>query len=125
MKLTGPDAIPPPESVFLASAQRREVRSRAGAPLEEHSFGARQPHDRFHVVANRIDEARRALRFRLHAHVEPHRRIEAHLLFDQQVRQLVAERFARLRICKIPALLAHRTMVLTTRPISCRADPSR
>jgi len=45
------------------------------------------------------------------------------------VRQLVAERFARLRICKIPALLAPSHNGAHTRPISCRAtlraEPSR
>src|SRR5260370_5956806 len=91
---------------FLASAQRREVRPRARTPLEKHSFGARQLPDSFHVVVDRIDEARRALRLWLHAHVEPHRRIEGHLLLDQQVRQLIAEGVPRQHVCKIPALFA-------------------
>ena len=53
-----------------------------------------------------IDEARRALRLRLHAHVEPHRRIEGHLLFDEQVRQFVAERIARRVGGEVAAFLA-------------------
>ena len=89
-----------------ASAQRREVRSRARAPLEQHSLGPRQPHDRFHVVADRIDEARRALRLGLHAHVEPHRRIEGHFLLDQQMRQLIAESISRRHVGKVPAFFA-------------------
>ena len=76
---------------FVAAAQRGEIRARARAPLEEHALGLGQVHDRFHVVLDGIDEAGRALRLGLHAHVEPDRRIEGHLLLDEQVRQLVAE----------------------------------
>ena len=52
MKLTGPLAMPPPERRFPAATQRGEVRAGAGAPLEEHAFGARQAHDRFHGVVD-------------------------------------------------------------------------
>ncbi len=47
------------------------------------------------VSSTRVDEARRALRLGLHAHVEPNGRVEGHLLFDEQVRQLVVEGVAR------------------------------
>src|SRR5208283_5199427 len=49
---------------------------------------------------------RGALRLRLHTHVEPYRRIEAHLLLDQQVRQFVLERIPRSIIRKIAALFS-------------------
>src|SRR6202035_1396843 len=62
-------------------------------------------HDRFHIVLNRIDEAGRALWLWLHSHVEPHRRIEGHSLFDEQVGQLAAESITRCRIGEISALL--------------------
>ncbi len=91
---------------FAAAAQRGEIRARAGAPLEQHPLGLGQVHDRFHVVLDRVDEAGRALRLGLHAHVEPHRRIEGHLLLDQQVRQFVAEGVTRWGVGEVAALLA-------------------
>ena len=111
---------------FVAAAQRGEIRARARAPLEEHALGLGQVHDRFHVVLHGVDEAGRALRLGLHADVEPHRRIEGHLLLDQQVRQLVAEsvaRFGAWRSSRPPRPSA--TMVSTTRPISWRTELSR
>ncbi len=80
---------------FAAAAQRRKIRARARAPLEEHALDLGQVHDRFHVVLDRVDEAGRALRLGLHADVEPDGRIEGHLLLDEQVRQFVAESVAR------------------------------
>ena len=91
---------------FAAAAQRREIRARARAPLEQHPLGLGQVHDRFHVVLDRVDEAGRALRLGLHADVEPHRRVESHLLLDQQVRQIVAEGVARSGAGEVAALLA-------------------
>ena len=40
MKETGPEAVPPPASVSLRRADRREVRAGARAVLEEHALGA-------------------------------------------------------------------------------------
>ncbi len=91
---------------FAASAQGGEIRARARAPLEEHPFGLGQVHDRFHVVLDGVDEAGRALRLGLHAHVEPHGRIEGHFLLDQQVRQFVAEGVTRRGVGEVAALLA-------------------
>ena len=48
----------------------------------------------------------RALRLGLHADVEPDRRIESHLLLDEQVGQLVAESVSRRVVGKIAALFA-------------------
>jgi len=62
MKLTGPDAIPPPDSVSLLPRSVEKFVPVPEAPLEEHSFSARQPHDHS-SCRYRIDEARRALRF--------------------------------------------------------------
>ena len=106
MKLTGPEAMPPPESDSLAAAQGREIRARAGAPLEEHALGLGEVHDGIHVVLDGIDEARRALRLGLHADVEPHRRIEGHLLLDQQVGEFVAKRVLRFGVGEIAAFVA-------------------
>src|SRR5262249_44578203 len=91
---------------FLATSQRGEVGARAGAPLEEHTFGAGQTHDGFHGVLHGIDEAGGALWLGLNADVEPHRRVEAHFLLDQQVGKLVAEYIARSVIREVAAFLA-------------------
>ena len=95
-------------------ANRGQIGARSRAPLEQHPLGLRQIENRFERIADGIDEARRALRVVLtrqellsyllgfveikavaarfrHAHVEPHRRIEARLLRQHQVRQLEAE----------------------------------
>ena len=100
------------QSFFFA--QRGQIRARARAPLEQHALGLGQIENGFERIAHRVDEARRALRPRigrvdlfdlvggfvvipavaarfLDAHVEPHRRVEARLLRQHQVRQLVAE----------------------------------
>ena len=77
---------------FMAAAQRGEIRAGARSPLEQHALRLRQVHDRIHVVLDGVDEAGGALRLGLHAHVEPYRRIESHLLLDQQVSQFVAKR---------------------------------
>ena len=66
-------------------AQRRQVGAGARAVLEEHALGLGQAKDRLHGVFDPVDEARRALRIGLDADVEPHRRIERHLLRHQQV----------------------------------------
>ena len=57
-------------------ADVRQIRSRSRAVLEEHAFGFRQRENGVHRVGDGIDEARGALRPRLDADVEPHRRIE-------------------------------------------------
>src|SRR5258705_10168986 len=56
---------------FLASTERGEICAGAGAPLEEHTFGAGEPHDGFHAVLDRVDEAGGTLRLGLAANVEP------------------------------------------------------
>ncbi len=91
---------------FAAAAQGGEICARAGAPLEEHAFRARQPHDGFHGVVHGVDEAGGALRLSLHADVEPYRRVESHFLLDEQVREFVAEGIAGSVLGKIAALFA-------------------
>jgi hypothetical protein len=111
---------------FAAAAQRREVRARAGAPLEQHSLGFGQVHDRIHAVLHGVDEASGALRLGLHSHVEPHRRIESHLLLDQKMRQFIVESMLGFRVGEVAAFhapaddrvshaadqLAHRSLAL-------------
>ena len=106
MKLTGPDAMPPPESV---SRLPRSVEKFVPVPephLKSMPSVSRQAHDGFHVVLDGIDEARGALRLGLHADVEPHRRIESHLLLDKQMRQFIAEIVARFAGYEVAALFA-------------------
>src|SRR5437899_7525631 len=76
---------------LTAPAQRGEVCTRARTPLEQHALGLYQVHDRFHIVLDGVDEAGRALRFRLHTYVEPHRRIEAHFLLHEEMSKVVLE----------------------------------
>ena len=46
---------------FLARTQRRKICAGAGTIFEEHRFARRKAHDVFHVVLDRLDEARAAL----------------------------------------------------------------
>src|SRR5438067_13100633 len=90
MKLTGPEAVPPP----LSSSFDERMGDRlvpVPEPYLEHAFSLGQREDRLHRIVDGVDEAGRALRLRLDAHVEPDRRVERHLLLDEQVGQLVAE----------------------------------
>ena len=114
MKLSGPEARAAARQPGVLFAQRRKIGARARSPLEQHALGLGQIENRFQRILHRVDEAGRALRARLallqlhdvvagfvvieavaarfvHADVEPDRRIEARLLGQHQVRQLVAE----------------------------------
>ena len=116
------------DGVFFA--QGREVRTRAGAPLEQHAFRLGQFQDGFQRVLDADDEAGRTLRphhaagFELghpplplvvdppvaarlfDAHVKPYRRIEAGLLREHQVGQFHAEILAVLGALEVAVLLA-------------------
>ena len=48
--------------LFAMRAERREIGARARAELEQHGLAAGELHDVFHVVADALDEAGRALR---------------------------------------------------------------
>ena len=72
--------------------QVREVGPGPGAVLEEHALGLGQVQDGLHGIGDRVDEAGRALWPGLHAHVEPDRAVEGHLLVQQQVSQLSLKR---------------------------------
>src|ERR1700678_3199278 len=119
-------------------AQRRKIRPRARSPLEEHPFGLRQSEDGIERILYRIDEAGRALRPRVSggaefnllrgevpvpvssvrlrldpfaAHVEPHRRIESHVLPNQQMDKLIVKSrriFAGAKISVFHAPVANR-----------------
>ena len=109
---------------FLAGANRGQVSAGAGAVFEEHRLAVGQPHDVFHVVLDRLDEAGAALRIlvlrrsafslarlavvipvpfggvfadsilMVEADVEPDRRVERSILIDAQPGQLVAKNVA-------------------------------
>ncbi len=103
---------------FGGSAQRREIRARAAAPLEEHAFGLGQREDRVEGIFHRVDEAGGALglgvsgdaefdllglrvpvpaaavRVGLDAvasHVEPDGGVEGGVLADEDVDEFVVE----------------------------------
>jgi hypothetical protein len=92
---------------LIRRPDRRQVGPRPAAVLEEHALGLGQRQDRLHRVLDRVDEARRSLILAARdSDVEPHRAVEAHLLMEQQVGQLVLE---RLRIglgCEVAAFTA-------------------
>ena len=89
------------------------LRARAGAELEEHGLRLGEVHDRGHRVLHRVDEARGALRLLFDADVEPDRRVERHLLVDDQVGQLRLEGLE---------VLVRREVVLGLRPGGDRVD---
>ena len=61
MKLSGPEAVPPPREGLHATADVLQVRACARSPLEEHALGLGQGEDRVERVLHRVDEAGRAL----------------------------------------------------------------
>ena len=129
--------------LLAAGANRGDVSSRPGTELEQHGLRGGQPHDRLHVVVDRLDEARRRLRIlvrrlrplhvlrlpvpvvvpaaTLHAvlvkqtDVEPHRRIECPVLMQAQPGQFAV---------KILAILNGGEVAVFDAPIGNRArDP--
>ena len=130
MKLTGPEAVPPPLQQLLATLRiGREVRARARAVLEQHALGLGEAEDRLHRVVDAVDEAGRALRLRLAADVEPDGRVEGHLLLDEQVLSSALKTCGRLLVGEVAALavavLPQAVMVSATREISWRTERSR
>jgi len=89
MKDTGPEAVPPPESFSRLDLRREKL-----LPVPEpylKPFRAHQLQDAFHAVLDAVDETGRALRPRFHAHIEPDRRVEGHLLADQEMDKFMPE----------------------------------
>ena len=104
MKLTGPDAVPPPDSLD-ARADVREVGAGAGPTLEDDPLLAVPLEDRVHRVVDPEDEARRRLlRNPRDADVEPHRAVERRPLRDEHVLQLGGERGALGVVGEVAAL---------------------
>ena len=62
MKLSGPEAVPPPERVSFEPRMEDRLVPVARAPLEEHALGLGEGQDGVEGVLDRVDEARRALR---------------------------------------------------------------
>ena len=91
MKETGPEAVPPP-AIF--SREERIVERLLPAPEPNlnsiASVLARSMIEDI-VSCDRVDEAGGALRLLFDADVEPDRRVERHLLVDDQVGQLGLE----------------------------------
>src|SRR5215212_803341 len=65
--------------VLLRGADVGEVDARAGAAAEDHALLGVPVEDRLHRVLDAQDEARRALRVLLEAHVEPDWTVESRL----------------------------------------------
>ena len=103
---------------FRRSAQGRQIRAGAAAPLEEHAFGLGESQDRVERIFHRVDEAGRALRLGVSgdaefdalrlgipvpaasvgvgldtvaSDVEPDGRVEGRVLADEDVHELVVE----------------------------------
>ncbi len=107
MKLTGPDAVPPPSSSSTRRADLRQVDTGTGAALEDDALLAVPVEDRAHLVVDRQDEAgARLLRDVLDADVEPHRAVERGALRDEDVLQLVAEGLGLVLVGEVVALAA-------------------
>jgi len=71
--------------------KRRQVAAGARTELEQHPLGLGQAEDRLHRVLDGVDEARRTLRALLDPDVEPHRRVEAGVLVEEDVSQFRVE----------------------------------
>ena len=99
--------------LLAGGADGAQVAARAGAELEQHRLGLGEVHDRGHRVLDRVDEAGAALRLLLDPDVEPDRRVEGHLLVDEQVGQLRLERLE---------VLVRREVVLGLGPRGDRVD---
>ena len=105
MKLTGPDAVPPPFRCSCDERMLREVDAGAGTALEDRSLFPVPVEDRVHLVVDGEDEARRRLlRHALHADVEPHRRVERRALVHEDVLELVAEGLGLLLVDEVAVL---------------------
>ena len=91
MKLTGPDARPPFERCSFDARMRERLIPEPGAAAEDHALLGVPVEDRLDRVLDREDEAGRALRVLLEAHVEPDRRVERRHLVKQDVGELVLE----------------------------------
>ena len=76
---------------FLRRANAGEVEPRAGAALEDEPLFLVPVEDRIHGVVHREDEASAHLLGGLGADVEPDRRVEAEVLVQQHVGELVLE----------------------------------
>ena len=105
MKLTGPEAVPPPLSSSTEERMRRQVDARARAALEDRALLDVPVEDRVHLVVDGEDEAGRGLLGHARdADVEPHRRVERRLLGDEQVLELVAEGLGLVVVDEVAAL---------------------
>ena len=118
-------AGPAAAAQFLAAGtDRRQIGAGAGTVFEQHRLAVGQVHDGFHVVLDRLDEARAALRifvlglgalglaglavekpvalagifadavFVIQTDIEPHRRIERAVLVHAQPGQFLVKNFA-------------------------------
>src|SRR3989441_2861260 len=83
---------PPRSTLFPYTTLFRSVHARARAPFENDPLLAIPVEDRVHGVVDGEDEAGRALRLRLDAHVETDRAVEGGLLVEEEMGQLVGER---------------------------------
>jgi len=104
MKLTGPDAVPPPSSGSTGRTDLRQVDTRTRPALEDHALLAVPVEDGVHLVVDRQDETgARLLRDAGDTDVEPHGTVERRPLSDEDELQFVPERVGFVVVGEIPA----------------------
>ena len=105
MKLTGPDAVPPPSSSSTLERIFDRLMPEPEPPLKITPSSRYQFENRVHRVVDGEDETRtRLLRHAFDADVEPHRTVEGGPLGDEDVLQFGVERLGLGVVDEVPAL---------------------
>src|SRR2546426_7974681 len=125
MKLTGPDAIPPPESVSLLPRSEEKL-----VPVPEphlKSIPSVFAKSMIEPMSSRTELIKHAEHCGFGCTPTLNHTGELNAIFCSTSRCVSSSRNASrdAASAKYPHCSPHRTMVLTTRPISCRTDPSR
>ena len=107
MKLTGPDAVPPPLRPSLEDRMRDRLMPDPDPPLKIVPSSTYQLRMEFIESSTaRMKQADACCGTPVDADVEPHRRVEGRLLVDDQVLELVAERLRLVVVDEVAALAA-------------------
>ena len=93
MKLTGPLAVPPPESCSFEERIFDTLEPVPEPPLKRRASVAANSMMLSMLSSTRVDKTRAGLLFDVrHADVEPHWRVESAVLMQEQIGQFIAER---------------------------------